>query len=270
MIMLRRVCLAPVRISIVAVAVAVLACGREGTPLHPEASTLSIEPAAHDLPDLARFNDHGWDRLKGKGWSYLRRTASKNADIATDDTAPISASKVLRIIFTRDMGRDSEPGVHWIALPAVREVYAGWSVKWSPNWACSPAGCGKIAFFHTRGEGVVYMNYGDFGRTSNPKTISVNTHWAPYGERVWPANRALTTITPGTWYRIAWYHKYASSISEADGVIRWWVNGALNGEYTDVRFPSGGFTQFEFAPTLQNPPPAEQYMYIDHTHVSIR
>jgi hypothetical protein len=168
------------------------------------------------------------------------------------------------------MRRDTEPGVHWIGLPEVREVYAGWSVKWSPNWTCSPAGCGKVAFFRTPGEGVVYMNYGDFGRTSNPKSISVSTHWASHDERVWPANRALTTITPGSWHRIGWYHKYPSSSSNADGVMRWWVDGVLNGEYTDVRFPNSGFTQFEFAPTLQNPPPAEQYMYIDHTQISIR
>ena len=160
------------------------------------------------------------------------------SDIVSDPTAPVSPPQALRIIFTTDMARDSEPGVHWIGLPAVKEVYAGWSVKWSPNWACSPAGCGKIAFFHTAAEGEVYIGYGDFGRTSNPKTISVNTLWAPYQQRVWPANRALTTINPGTWYRIEWYQKYASSASAADGVMRWWVDGVLNGDYGGVRFPS--------------------------------
>ena len=252
------------------IAIALLACGYEGTPVSPEQPPLSSMSPLGELPGLVPFNDQEWDGLKKKGWNYLRRTASKNSDIVTDATAPVSSSNALRIIFTADMARDSEPGVHWIRLPAVKEVYAGWSVKWSPNWTCSPAGCGKIAFFHTGAEGVVYINYGDFGRTANPKTISVNTHWAPYGDRVWPANRALTSIVPGTWYRIGWYHKYASSASAADGMIRWWVDGVLNGEYTDVRFPHGGFVQFEFAPTIQNPPLSEQYMYIDHTEIGIR
>jgi hypothetical protein len=52
--------------------------------------------------------------------------------------------------------------------------------------------------------------------------------------------------------------------------MRWWVDGILNGEYTDMQFPYGGLTQFEFAPTLQNAPPVEQYMYIDHTVIKIR
>ena len=56
-----------------------------------------------------------------------------------------------------------------------------------------------------------------------------------------------------------------------DGIIRWWVNGVLNGDYRNVPYPAiRGFVEFQHAPTLQNPPPAEQYMYIDHTHVSGR
>src|SRR5438128_3400343 len=213
--------------SMLGVAVTVLACGREGATL-PSGLPGAESPLRGSL-GLAPFNDQPWNGLTGNGWRYLRRTASKDSDIVSDPTAPVSPPQALRIIFTTDMARDSEPGVHWIGLPAVKEVYAGWSVKWSPNWACSPAGCGKIAFFHTAAEGEVYIGYGDFGRTSNPKTISVNTLWAPYQQRVWPANRALTTINPGTWYRIEWYQKYASSASAADGVMRWWVDGVLNG-----------------------------------------
>jgi len=54
-----------------------------------------------------------------------------------------------------------------------------------------------------------------------------------------------------------------------DGILRWWVDGVLNGAYCNVSFPANGtgFQQFEFAPTIQIPPRAEQYMYIDHTSI---
>lgn len=252
-----------------ACSIAIGACGHDGTPVHPADGGLSLTSPLQGLPGLVSFNEQSWDTIEGNGWNYLRRTASRSSDIVSDSAAPVSSSTVLRMIFTTDMARDSEPGVHWVRLPIIREVYASWSVKWSPDWKCSPAGCGKIAFLRTEDEGTVYINYGDFGRTANPRTISVNTQWAPYGQRVWTANRTATTIVPGTWYRIAWYQKYSSRQSAADGVIRWWVDDVLNGEYTDVRFPHAGFVQFEFAPTLQDPPPLEQYMYIDHTHISI-
>jgi hypothetical protein len=35
-----------------------------------------------------------------------------------------------------------------------------------------------------------------------------------------------------------------------------------------VHYPAASFNEFQFAPTLQNPPPAEQYIWIDHTRVS--
>src|SRR3989442_1504390 len=158
--------------SMLGVAVTVLACGREGATL-PSGLPGAESPLRGSL-GLAPFNDQPWNGLTGNGWRYLRRTASKDSDIVSDPTAPVSPPQALRIIFTTDMARDSEPGVHWIGLPAVEGGYSGW------------------------------------------------------------------------------------------------VDGVLNGDYGDVRFPSGGFVQFEFAPTLQNPPPAEQYMYVDHTQISIR
>jgi hypothetical protein len=248
-----------------------VACERETEPLRPDLTAAAPGPASgEEPPGLAVFNDQPWTRVQDNGWSYLRRTASKDSDIVIDVTAPGSAPEALRMVFTPDMARDSEPGVHWIRLPGVREVHADWLVKWSRNWTCSPAGCGKIGFFRTEGEGNAYINYGDFGRTGRPHTISVNTQWAPYGQRVWPANRAFTTITPGRWYRVEWHLRHPSRPGAADGAMQWWVDGVLNGEYTDMRFPAAGFVQFEFAPTLQNPPPTEQYMYVDHVRISVR
>jgi hypothetical protein len=167
------------------------------------------------------------------------------------------------------MKRDSEPSVHWIGLsPRPRELFSGWWIKLSRNWSPSPAGGGKIAFvWAPDGQGQVYT--GVFGSAA-PHRISVNTEWAPYGQRIWDPNITTTPITYDQWYRIEWYLKWESSPGAGDGIIRWSVSGILNGDYRNVRYPTCCFQQFEFAPTLQNPPPAEQYMFIDHTYVSRR
>jgi hypothetical protein len=76
-------------------------------------------------------------------------------------------------------------------------------------------------------------------------------------------------VNPGEWHRVEFHYKYETSPGAGDGILRWSVNGVLNGNYHNVRYPACCFQQFEFAPTLQRPPPAEQYMYIDHTYINV-
>ena len=79
---------------------------------------------------------------------------------------------------------------------------------------------------------------------------------------------ATTGINPGEWHKIEVYYRWGTS---GNGVIRWWVDGVLNGDYSNVSFPTSGtnFSQFEFAPTVQFAGSQDRYMYVDHTHVSI-
>ncbi len=234
-------------------------------------------PSLNEPPGFRALNDQPWDLLTGSGWSYLRRTSSKDDGIVLDATAPRSAADVLRIVFTTDMIHDTEPSVHWIGLPGVREIYTVWWMKVSPNWECSPAGCGKITFHFTNGSGQVYTGlYHQGGNPSSgwingpPYRIGVNTEWAPYGQAVWLPNATTTFINPGEWHRIEVYYRWETTPgSSGDGIIRWWVDGVLNGNYTNVHYPSGSFNEFQYAPTLQNPPSAEMYMYLDHTYASV-
>jgi hypothetical protein len=232
-------------------------------------STSGMPPWPTSL-DGPPFNDQSWNQPTGNGWSYLRRGSSRDDDIVTDATAPASPPHVLRIIFTPGMGRDREPSVHWIGLPNPKEVSAAWWMKLSANWTPSPAGAGKISFLHATPSGAGHVYIGLFGSTA-PHRVSVNTEWAPYGQRVWDPNVNTTPIVYDRWYRVKWHVKWASP-GASDGILRWWVDDVLNGEYTSITYPSAGsgFQQFEFAPTLQNPPPAEQYMYIDHTRIGGR
>jgi hypothetical protein len=242
-----------------------IACGSAAPDVQPTG-------ASDRAPqDLAPLTDQRWDALAGGGWNHLRRSSSADDTIVLDQKAPFSPPNVLQIVFTPDMQKDHEPSVHWIGLPRAREVYTEWWIKLSANWSSSPAGAGKMTFLHAwpDGEGQVYTAL--FGSDA-PHRVSANTEWLPYGQKVWDPNSTTTPIFYDRWYRIEWYVKWASSPGRPDGVLRWWVDGTLNGDYASVEFPKGalGFQQFEFAPTLQNPPRATQHMYIDHTSVSVR
>ena len=104
-----------------------------------------------------------------------------------------------------------------------------------------------------------------------PYKITATTNWAPDGPQVWYPNVAASRINPGEWHRVEFYYRWETTPGvSGDGIIRWWVDGTLNGNHTTVHYPSQrGFQEFQFAPTVETAPPAEQYMYIDHTHVSV-
>jgi hypothetical protein len=247
-----------------AVILALITCGRAdqlSTPTQPDPVT---GMTSNETPSSDQF----WVAPTGKGWSYLRRAGSKDDKVVTDATPPFAEKAVLQIVFTPDMRPDTEPGVHWISLPRVGEVHAEWWIKLSPNWTSSPAGGGKMTFLWAAPDGQGQVYTGLFG-AREPHHVAVNTEWMPYGQQIWEPNVKKTPIYYNRWYRIGWHVKWPTKPGGHDGLLRWWVDGTLDGSYTSVRFPMRGvgFHQFEFAPTLQNPPPVEQYMYIGPTRI---
>jgi hypothetical protein len=233
----------------------------------------SSSAPSNEYSGLSLLTDQPWDGIASLGWNYARRSSSKNDNIIADAGAPYSPSNSLRIVFTTDMQRDSEPSVHWVGVPNRREAYTSWWMKLSPNWTCSPAGCGKVTFlFNQAGMGQVYSGvFHSDSSSSPPYRIAANTEWLPYGQKIWYPNVTTTPINPGEWHRYEFYYKWETIPGVTnDGIIRFWVDGVLNGNHTTVTYPPSAFIEFQYAPTLQYPPPAEQYMYVDHTRISVK
>jgi hypothetical protein len=217
---------------------------------------------------LVALTDQPWSALTANGWRYLRRESARDADIVTDATAPMSPPHVLRITFTPAMPPDTEPTVHWVGLPNSTEVSAAWWIKLSPNWKGSETCCGKMTFLFPQeaSQGVIYSN---ISGTDTARYVNIATTWPSTGYRFWEPNAATTRIKDGEWHRIEWYLKWESRRGANDGVIRWKVNGVVNGDYRNVPFPSiRGFSEFQHAPTQHRLPAGEQYMYIDHTTIT--
>jgi hypothetical protein len=236
------------------------------------------KPTSHEPPGFVTLAHNPWDTVIGNQWNYLRRGASKDSDIVSDPTSPGSPSNVLRMIYTTDMPPDSEPGVHWRAVPSAKEIYTSWWLKASANWQCSPAGCGKQTFLFTEQSGQVHT--GLYHPCAGPEQCSpavngppfklaVNTEWAPYGQKIWYPNFATTLINANEWAFVEVYYKWSTSNNMPNGIIRFWVNGVLNGNHTNVSYPAGSFIEFQYAPTTQNVPTQEYYLYLDDTHLSL-
>ena len=240
--------------------IVVAACGNNG--FKPSTVGASNDVVPIDVPLL---NDQPWNDIVGNSWDYLRRESAFDSDVVFDPSAPVSPPSVIRLAYTPDMPRDTEPGVHWMPLPQLREIYAEWWIKLSDNWTTSPIGASKMTFFWpAEGEGQAFTH---LGGSAGSHHVQINTEWAPYGQHFWEPNVSTTRIVYGRWHHVAVYAKWSSRQGLPDGIFQWWVDGALNGDHRNVHFPRCCFEQFEFAPTRQFPPDKVEYMFIDHTSV---
>jgi hypothetical protein len=246
--------------------------GRTGTAtvtVSAEGSTPTNEP-----PGLILINEQGWDCIGCNGWRYQAHSGS--SDIQVDRTAPRSPSSVLRVVFPTSMPRDSGPGNHWLVLArphSWRELYVAYWIKWGEPWDVREQGA-KVSFTWTQRGQYSYTLLGP--GEPPPYEIARVVGWPPYGysyadRGMWHPNVSNTPVWPGQWYFVEEYLRYPSTPGGSDGVMRWWVNGTLNGNYTNVTYPAdGGFVQFEFPFTRQAKPKVASYVYLDHTRAAGR
>ena len=245
-------------------------------------ATLPVEIGSwpNEPAGFIAFNDQPWNELAGN-WGWVRRGSSKDPDISADATAPFSPQNVLRMIFTPDMQNDSIPSVHWVGLPGGDEIYTAWWMKLSPNWTPTPSAPTQISYLFA-GDGTEHVYTGFthpciWPEQCTPDTegppykITATTNWGLGGQVLYP-NVTATGINPGEWHRIEFYYRWETTPGvSGDGIIRWWVDGVLNGNHTTVHYPTQRrFLEFQYAPNREFAPPDEQYMAIDHTRISVR
>jgi hypothetical protein len=73
-------------------------------------------------------------------------------------------------------------------------------------------------------------------------------------------------IVLGSWHKIELYFSYSNHI------VRWWMDGTLIGNYTNVTFPSSGcFAEFQFSPTwggVGDVKSQTDYFWFDDAYIS--
>ncbi|GKS58874.1 hypothetical protein YTPLAS18_24010 [Nitrospira sp.] len=62
-------------------------------------------------------------------------------------------------------------------------------------------------------------------------------------------NKANPAIAMGQWHRIEVYNKTSSTNSSRDGILRWWVDGQLFGDYQNVNYNDRTFSHLQLTPS---------------------
>lgn len=214
-----------------------------------------VVPTSGDVPIVG---SGGWNVVgnapvgSSAGWTAL----------VSDPAAPFSPSNVYDFVYPAGMVEGSAPSTVYYAGLGATEVYMGFWWKPSSPFDYGPDG-NKIAFLFNGGGGAggqQFMILLPDGRLHVLPEYPGDFRWRD-------PNVNATFVTLGAWHRIEWYSNRSS------GAMKWWLDGVLQGSYTDV-VNSFAFDMFQFSPTWGGNIGARKaetdHYWFDHVHLSAR
>ena len=202
------------------------------------------------------------------GWKVVYEVSPDDppngwAQRVSDPGAPFSRSNVYDFVYPQGMVEGTAPATVYYAFSQKRAVYAAFWWKPSSPFDLGPNG-NKIAFLFNGGGGAggqqILMLRPDGKLHVLPEEYP--------GPLVWRDPIAGSpTITLGQWHLIEWYCNLDT------GALKWWLDGALNGDHTGVT-NTHGFDMFQFSPTWGGNIGAQKsqtdHYWFDHVHLSAR
>ena len=159
-----------------------------------------------------------------------------------------------------------------------REMYIAHMWRTNPEFAGRQVG--NKLYFHGGREGSGLFLFGAGGsQGASQKAIVWSFNSAKWNNThissdlgLYP-NVGSGLATTGQWTLIESYIKASTTYTSRDGIIRWWVNGALAGNYTNVNYAPEGLDFYTFTQTWDgtvNPVPTQNWShYLDHFRVSV-
>ncbi len=226
----------------------------------PPTGTWPHEPSSYTL-----IADEPWNILSPLKWVLEFGTAA----ITLDQSAPESPPFVLQFTYPSGMAGGVAPGTMEYPLSGQHQLFVGMWWKPSDPWQGHITGSNKIQYAFTDAHGSITMvMYGPVG--------------GPYQLRVFPqfSTSALVWLTPnvatvpvqlGVWHQIEWQLIYSTDANTANGIVRWWLDGTLIGDYENQIFPPEGLAAYKIAPVWGGVTDVKQetdYYWVDHVHIS--
>ena len=212
-------------------------------------------PTSGDVPILGSL---GWKIVSQaplgspRGWAAL----------VSDPGAPFSPPSVYDFVYPQGMVEGNAPATVYYDGLGSTEMYAGFWWKPSSPIDLGPDG-NKIAFMFNGGGGLG-------GQQFLILLPDGRLHVLPeyLGDYRWrDPNVTATVVRLGAWHRVEWYANVAT------GTLKWWLDGVLQGSYTNVRnlFP---FDMFQLSPTWGGNIGAQKHetdhYWFDHVRLSTR
>lgn len=217
----------------------------------------SMDQAVPTTGDVAIAGSSGWRVV----YETTPGAARGRAEPTTDPAAPISPPNVYDFVFPAGMVEGYAPATVYYRL-AAREVYVAFWWKASSPFDLGPNG-NKIAFLFNGGGS---QGGQQFLILRHDGLLHVLPEYR--GDFQWRTpNVNATPVALATWHLIEWY------VQLSTGTLKWWLDGVLQGQHTDVR-NDVAFDMFQISPTFGGNTGARKrqtdHFWFDHLRLSVR
>lgn len=241
---------------------------------------------AHDTwpnepPGSEPLLDCTFDTLDCGG--QLRNVYNSGA-VVEDTDAPGSAPRVGRASLFYPQTEGGIVLVYTKPAP-LRELYVGFWFKVNPDWQQNSVGSNKVFFVRTENElqgGTRTNGYWAVHGYGNPMQLiwshntstNDNSHAcaSELGLVCYP-NVGSGEIYFGRWHRIEAYVRASDCETCRNGIVRWWVDGQLAGDYTNLNYGTKVVNEWVWGQTWDGHGNAlgrshDVHEYIDDLHLS--
>jgi len=211
-----------------------------------------------------------------QGWTDR---GDANFTIETITGAP-DGSTVGQALFPAGFVAGSAPILTERATPGgLHQLYLRFWIRFSANWVGQQAAINKIFFIFIHAQPSVFLNAQGAG--SAPLVPVINTQAAPgLPPPASPNDRLNPNVVPGITLNRGQWHKWevlliANTPGQFNGTARWWIDGVLVGNHTNVGFSDVGESNVwelvRWNPTYGGgggSVPANQTQQMDHVRIS--
>ena len=226
----------------------------------PPSGTWPHEPSSYAL-----IAEEPWSILSPLKWVLEFGTAA----ITLDTTAPESPPFVLQFTYPAGMAGGVAPGTMDYPLTGQHQLFVGMWWKPSSPWQGHNTGSNKIQYAFTDANGSITMVM--YGPVGGPYELRVYPQFSTSAGIWLTPNIATVPVQLGVWHRIEWQLVYSTDASTPNGIVRWWLDGTLIGDYENVVYPGQGLSAYKIAPVwggVGDVKNETDYYWVDQVHIS--
>lgn len=207
--------------------------------------------------------------------------AYSTSQIVSDSSAPITPGNVVKsTIYAGNTSGGMQ--LNYVTPQVYREMYVGLMWRTNPQFYGRTTG-NKLFFIRgpstngvwlfgnsalVNGTAPMIFAHNSGGGLDNSHACSLDLGLACY------PNVGNGTLTRGVWTKLEAYVKSSTTNTSRDGIVRWWINGVLVGNYTNLNYGGqAGLNEWVWAETWDGgviPIPVVDWShFVDHLHISI-